>query len=81
MVETKPYLYPKGNESKNLTDNHKGKAPRTKRYWVKKNWTNIQGPELETKTDLKAQCTNLDGYIFKLGPRASDKFARTMKAL
>ena len=37
--------------------------------------------EPETETDFQGRCTDLEGYNFDLGPRASDKFARTMKEL
>ena len=39
MVKTKPYHYPEGNESKKLTDKHKGQSPKTKRYRGKKTQT------------------------------------------
>ena len=35
----------------------------------------------ETKTEFQGRCTDLGGYTFDLGPRASDKFARKMKEL
>ena len=37
--------------------------------------------EPETETDFQGRRTDLEGYTFDLGPRASDKFARTMKEL
>ena len=37
--------------------------------------------ETKDKTDLQGRCTDLEGYIFDLGPRAPDKFARTMKEM
>ena len=33
------------------------------------------------RTDFQSRCTDLEGNNFDLGPRASDKFARTMKEL
>ena len=35
----------------------------------------------ELHPDFQGRCTNLEGYTFDLGPRASDNFARTMKEL
>ena len=47
----------------------------------KRTWTKNQGPELKDKTDLKGWRSDLEGYIFDLGPRSLDKFSRTMKDL
>ena len=81
MVKTKPSCYPEGNHSKNLTEKHKGKAPKKKSYGYKRTRTETQGPEFEAETDFKDRCIDLEGSIFDLGPRASDKFAKTMKEL
>ena len=53
----------------------------TKRYQSKKTSTKTQGPELESETDCKGRYTNLGGYIFYLGPRYLEKFARKMKEM
>ena len=81
MVETKPYYPPEGNESKNSTEKQKVQATKKNNYQCNKTWTKTQGPEPEAKTEFKGRCSNLEVYIFNLGPRASDKFARTMKEL
>ena len=60
---------------------NKGQASNTKSYIGKNTWTKTQGPELEDDTDLKGRCSDLEVYIFYLGPRSSDEFARTMKDL
>ena len=59
----------------------KVQASNPKRYRGKKNRTKTQGPELEAKTDCKNCQSELEGYIFDIGPIALDKFARTMKEL
>ena len=64
---------------KKLTEEHKVQSPKKKRYQVNDNWTKNQGPEIEAETNFKGQCSNQEGYIFNLGTRAPDKFARTMK--
>ena len=81
MVETKPYLSPEVHQSKDLTDKNKGQAHKSKNYRGKKTRTKYQGPQPETQTDFKGWCSDLEGYIFDLGLRVSDKFARTMKKL
>ena len=43
--------------------------------------TKNQGPELKYEIDFKGQCSDLEGYIFDLGPIASDKFYRMMKEM
>ena len=80
MVESKPSCPPEDNELKTLTDGNKGKAYKTKKYRVKKPW-NKPSPDPETETDFQGCCTDLVGYIFDLGPRASKKPARTIKEL
>ena len=81
MVETKPSCSPEKYDLKNSTYEHKGKWPKTNMYWVKKTQTKTQGLELKAETNSKGRCSNQEGYIFNLGPRASYKFARTMKEL
>ena len=81
MVKTKPSRYPEGKESKNLTDEHKGQATKTKRYRGKNNRTKTQVLELKAETNFKGRCSDLEGYGFELGTRVLEKFARTMKEL
>ena len=81
MFETKPPHSPEENESENLTDEHKGKSHKTKRYLSNKTWTNTQGPKLESETNFKGQCSYLEGYIFNLGMRAAENSTRMMKDL
>ena len=81
VVKTKPPRSPEGNYSKNSADKHKGQALKTKRYRGKNTRTKTQGLELKAETNSKGRCSNQEGYIFNLGPRASYKFARTMKEL
>ena len=71
MLKTKPYHYPKGNESKNLTGKNKGQASKTKTYVGKKTLTKTQGLYLKTETTFKGRYSDLEVYIFDLGPRAS----------
>ena len=80
MVKSKPSRPPQGNESKIPTDGGKGKSSNTKNYRVKKTWNK---PSLDPKanTDFQGWCTDLEGYTFDLGPRASDKFAQTIKEM
>ena len=42
---------------------------------------NKPSPEPETKTGFQGWWADLEGYTFDLGPRASDKFSRTMKEM
>ena len=81
MVETKSSHHPVGNESKNLTDENKGQSSTTKQYRGKKTRTKNQVPELEAKTNFKGWCRDLQGYIFDLGLRYPDKFARKRKEM
>ena len=62
------------------TDRNKVKSSKPKKYRVKKP-LNKPSPEPETNTDFKVSCTDLEGYTFDLGPRASDKFAIKMNKL
>ena len=80
MVRSKPSCPPEGNELEILTDGNKGQASKPNKYRVKKPW-NKPTPEPKTKTDFQVWCTDLEGYTFDLGPRASNKFSRTMKEL
>ena len=80
-AKTKPYRSLEVNKYNNLTDKNKGKASNPKRCIGKKKWTKTQGPELEAETNFKGWCSDLEGYILDLGPRALDKFARTMTNL
>ena len=62
-------------------DGNKGQVSKPKKYRVKKQPLNKSSLEPETETDFQGRCTDLEGYTFDLGPRASDKFSRTMKEL
>ena len=42
-------------------------------------WTKSQGTDIESNTNFKGQYSDLEDYIFDFGPRAYDKFSRTMK--
>ena len=81
MVESKPSGPPEGNELNFLTDGNKGQVSKPKKYIGKKQPWNKSSLEPETETDFQGWCTDLEGYTFDLGPRAYDKFARTMKEL
>ena len=78
VVESKPYRPPEGNGLKNSTDKDRGQALKSNKYRGKKNWTKYQGPEPKAETNFKGRCSDLEGYIFKLGLRASKHFSRTM---
>ena len=80
MVESKPSRPPEGNELKIPTDGKKGQAYKPNNYRGKKPQKK-PSPDPETKTDFQGWSTELEGYTFDIGPRASDKFARTMKEL
>ena len=62
------------------TDSKKVHTSNPKKYRGNKT-QNKPSPELKTETDLQRRCTDLGGYTFDLGPRASNKSARTMKEL
>ena len=81
MVKLKPSRPPEGNELNIPTDRNKWQASKPNKYRVKKQPWNKSRLEPETETDFQGRCTDLEGYTFDLGPRASDKFARTMKEL
>ena len=80
MVKSKTSCPPEGNELKIPTDGNKGQASKPKKY-IDKKPLNKPSPEPETETEFQGHCTDLEGYTFDLGPRASDKFSRTMKEL
>ena len=80
MVELKPSRPPEGNESKIPTDMNKGQSCNPKKYRCKKPGNKLI-PDPKAKTDFQGWCTDLEGYIFDPGPRASGKFARKMKEL
>ena len=81
MVESKPSCPPEGNELNIPTDGNKGQVSNPKKYRGKKQPRNKSSLEPETETDFQGRCTDLEGYNFYLGPRASEKFAITMKEL
>ena len=81
MVKSKPSCPPEGNSLKIPTDDNKEEASNPKKYRGKKKPRNKSSLEPETETDFQGWCTDLEGYTFDLGPRASNKFARTMKEL
>ena len=81
MVKFKPSRPPEGNELKIPTDGNKGQVSKPKKCRGKKQPRNKSSLDPETETDFQGRCTDLEGYTFDLGPRASDKFAITMKEL
>ena len=81
VVKTKPYRSPEGNGLKNFTHEHKTQSSKPKRYRGKKTQTKTQGLEIESETNFKGRCSDLEVYIFNLGSKAWNKFARTMKDL
>ena len=78
MVELKPSHPTEGKESKILTDGNKGQASKPNKYRSNKP-QNKPISEPEAETDLQGWCTDLEGYNFDLGPRASEKSSITMK--
>ena len=81
MVETKPYRTPEINELNNLTEKNKEQSPKSNKYRGKKILTKYQGPKPKSDTKFKGQCSDLEGYILDLEPRALDKFARKMMGM
>ena len=81
MVESKPFRPPECNELKIPTDGNKGQASKSMKYRGKKQTRNKSSLEPENETDFQVRCTDLEGYTFDLGPRASDNFYRTIKKL
>ena len=69
MAETKPYCYPEVSES---NDKNKGQASKPKRCRGNNTWTKTQGMEIKYETKFKGQCSDLEGYILGLVPRASE---------
>ena len=63
-----------------LNDGNKGQASKPNKYRGKKP-QNKPSPKPKTETDFQGRCNDLEGYTFDLGPRASEKFARTIKEL
>ena len=80
MVKSKPSRPPKGNVLKIPSKRKKGQASNPNKYRSKKP-QNKPSPEPKTKTDFQGRCTDLEGYTFDLGSRASDKFTRTSDTL
>ena len=78
IVKSKPSRTPEGNKSKILTDRNKGQDPNPKKYIGKKP-RNKTTPEPEAETNFQGWCTNLEGWRFDLGTRASDKFPPKMR--
>ena len=60
---------------------NKGKASKPKRYRGKKTQTKTKGRELEANTKSKGWCSYLEGHVLDIGPRALDKYERTMQEL
>ena len=81
MVKSKPSRPPEGDELRIPTDGNKGKVSKTKKYVGKKQPRNKSSLDPKTETDFQGRCTDLEGFTFDLGPRALDKFAKTMKEL
>ena len=80
MVTLKPSVPPEGNKSKILTDRNNGQASKPKKYRGK-NPQKHPSSDPKAETNFQYLCTDLEGYIFDFGPRASNKFAQTMKEL
>ena len=72
MVKSKPSLPPEVNELNNYTDGNKVKASKPNKYRGN-NLRNMTVPEPKSDTCFKGRYTDLKGYIFDLGPIASDK--------
>ena len=72
MVKLKLSRPPEGNESKILTDFNKGQSLKPKKYSLKNRNKPILEPK--SKTNFQGWCTDLEGNIIYLGPRAYDKF-------
>ena len=80
VVESKPYRPTERNESKIPEDWNKDQASNPQRY--RGNIPlNKPIPDPKSKTDFHGQSTDLEGYIFDLGPRASENFYQKMKDL
>ena len=81
MVGSKPSRPPEGNKLNIPTDRNKGQASKPKKYRGKKQPLNKPSLEPKTETDFQGRCTDLEVYTFDLGPRAPNRFYRTMKEL
>ena len=60
---------------------NKGQSCKSNKYRGKKILNKYQGPKPKSDTKFKGQCSDLEGYILDLEPRALDKFENTMKYL
>ena len=60
---------------------NKEQSPKSNKYRGKKILTKYQGPKPKAKINFKGQCSDLEGYILDLEPRALDKFARKMMGM
>ena len=80
MAKSKPPLPPEVNESNILSYSNKGQSSKPNKCRGK-NPRNKPSPELKAEPDFQGRLTDLEGYIFDLGPRASDKFVPKMKEL
>ena len=78
MVESKSSRSPEGNELNIPTDRNKVQASKPKKYRAKKQPRNKPSLDPKTETYFQGQCTELEGYTFDLGPRASGKFSIKM---
>ena len=78
MVESKPSINLKEISWRNQLTK-KWQAPKSNKYRGKNTWTKYQVLEPKSKTNFKVWCSDLEGCIFDLGPRASDKFYSMMK--
>ena len=81
VVTTKLFRPYEVNWFKNLTGGNKGQASKSNKYRGNKTWTKSQVPYPKAGTDFKGWCSDLEGYIFNLVLRSSEKFFRTMKDL
>ena len=63
------------------TGESKGKASNMNIYRVKKIQNKTQGLELKAHTNFKGQYSDLEGYVFNIGPRDLNKLSRTMREL
>ena len=79
MVKSKPSRPPEGNELKIPTEGNKRQASKPKKYRGKKQPQNKSSLDPKNETDFQGRCTDLEGYTFDLGPRASDKFSEQLR--
>ena len=78
MDKLKPSRPLEGDESKIPTDGNRVQASNSKKYRGNKPQNKLI-PEPEAETDFQGRCTYLEGYVFDLWPRVSDKFSQTIK--